>query len=221
MRHVSLFAGAALACFAIVAAPAGAQPFMSGPWSGFYLGGHAGGAFSPNDLSFNDLSSAHDLGFQSQHTGDSFLGGVHAGYDWQADNLLIGVEGDASFGSNINYLSTARARFGIPAGPFLVYGTAGAAFEGAHEHFRVFQGDFPGIFDYNRTVNKTGWTAGGGVETFVLPGVSVGVEGLYYGLGRDTNTLNTPAGGASESFAVTDDRDFAVVRARLTYHFGW
>jgi hypothetical protein len=55
----------------------------------------------------------------------------------------------------------------------------------------------------------------------VMPGISLGVEGLYYGMGNDTAVLNTDAGGASEPFSVSDDRNFAVVRARLTYHFGW
>jgi outer membrane immunogenic protein len=222
MRNMRTFAGAALLGFGVSATTAIAQPILGpGPWSGFYLGGHFGGAFSPNNLDFADLSTAQDLAFQSHTHGDSFLGGVQAGYNWQTGNLLIGIEGDASFGKNINYLSTARGRVGVPMGSFLVYGTAGAAFEGAHEQFRVFQGDFPGIFDFHRDVNKTGWTAGGGVETFVMPAVSVGIDGLYYGLGRDTNVLTTDAGGASEPFAVRDDRNFAVVRARLTYHFGW
>jgi outer membrane immunogenic protein len=221
MRNISILAGAALAIFGFAAPPVVAQPILGGPWSGLYLGGHFGGAFSPNNLNFADLSGNQDLGFQSHNHGDSFLGGVHGGYDWQTGNLLVGLEGDVSFAKDINYLSSVRGRLGIPAGPFLVYGTAGAAFEGAHENFRVFQPDYPGIFDFKRNINKTGWTAGGGVETFVLPAVSVGVEGLYYGLGRDTNVLNTDAGGASEPFAVRDDRNFAVVRARLTYHFGW
>jgi hypothetical protein len=42
---------------------------------------------------------------------------------------------------------------------------------------------------------------------------------LWYNFGRDTANLSTP--DTLEPFAVRDDRNFAVVRARLTYHIGW
>jgi outer membrane immunogenic protein len=126
-----------------------------------------------------------------------------------------------NFGKDINYLASARGRLGIPAGPFLIYGTAGAAFEGSDEHFTVFQPDSPGIFNFKRSLTKTGWTAGGGVEFMMTPALSLGVQGLYYGMGRDTAALTTPAGTEAEPFAVRDDRNFAVVTARLSYHFGW
>jgi outer membrane immunogenic protein len=134
--------------------------------------------------------------------------------------VLIGVEADADFAKDIDYLTTVRGRLGIPAGPFLVYGTAGGAWEGAHEHFDVDSAS-GGLSRFSRSISPSGWTAGGGVETFVMPAVSVGVEGLYYDLGSDTHALTTPASAGGEDFAVKDDRNFAVVRARLTYHFGF
>lgn len=219
MRTIASVAGLILASAVSAAVPASAQSILGGPWSGFYIGGHAGAAFDPNRLSFTDLSTAQDLSFAPHNSGNTFLGGVHAGYDFQPGPLMFGVEGDVSFAKDINYLSSVRGRIGVPTGPFLIYGTAGAAFEGSREKFTVFSPS-PGIFNFSRDINKTGWTAGGGIDYMMMPGVSLGVEGLYYGMGRDRNILNT-TDTLAEPFVVADDRNFAVVRARLTYHLGW
>jgi hypothetical protein len=51
----------------------------------------------------------------------------------------------------------------------------------------------------------------------VAPHLSVGVEGLYYGLGHETNVLSTGLGG--EPFTVNVDRNLSMVRARINYRF--
>ena len=219
MRTTASVAGFVLALAVSATVPATAQPFLGGPWSGFYIGGHAGAAFNSHNLGFTDLSAAQDLSFEDHTGGDSFLGGVHAGYDWQMGGVLVGAEGDVSFAKDIDYLSSIRGRLGIPAGPFLLYGTGGAAFEGSREKFTVFSPS-PGIFDFKRNINSTGWTAGAGVDYMMVPGVSLGVEGLYYDMGHDRTVLATND-NLAEPFAVSSNRNFAVVRARLTYHFGW
>lgn len=219
MRINWSLAGVAAALL-ISAAPVSAQPVIGGPWSGLYVGGNVGNAFSPNKLSFSDSSTAQDLGFRAQDNGDRLLGGVHLGYNFQPGGVLFGVEGDTDWAKNVDYLSSIRGRVGVPVGPALIYGTAGAAFEGSHERFSV-NSTAGGISTFDRNLHKTGWTAGGGVETFVMPAVSVGAEALYYDLGGDTANLVTPVAAGGETFAVKDDRKFAVVRARLTYHFGF
>src|SRR5947209_18638218 len=72
-------------------APAYAAPLYN--WTGFYLGGHLGGAFSGSS-SFNGLVlSNYDA---------RLLGGIEAGADYQfAGNFVVGVEGQYSWlGSN-------------------------------------------------------------------------------------------------------------------------
>src|ERR1700712_3366928 len=68
-------------------APAYAAPIYN--WTGFYIGGHLGGAFSGssnfNSLVLSDYSAR-------------LMGGVQAGADWQfAPNWLVGVEGQYSW----------------------------------------------------------------------------------------------------------------------------
>lgn len=219
MRN-SYFAGAAIAAALLASAPVSAQPIIGGPWSGLYIGGNAGAAFNPNHLDFSDQSTGQDLGFDAPNNNNRFIGGVHLGYDFQPGGVVFGVEGDADFAKNINYLTTLRGRLGIPAGPLLIYGTGGVAWEGTHENFAVNSTALGGgVSEFSRHVNDSGWVAGAGIETYVLPAVSVGAEGLWYNFGRDTANLATF--DTAEPFAVRDDRNFAVVRARLTYHIGW
>src|SRR6266851_454019 len=68
-------------------APAYAAPLYN--WTGFYIGGHLGGAFSGssnfNGLVLSDYSAR-------------LLGGVQAGADWQfAPSWVVGVEGQYSW----------------------------------------------------------------------------------------------------------------------------
>src|SRR5262249_14738728 len=71
-------------------------------WTGFYVGGHIGGAWTGKDDSFANAFCGGtpvipiNLPFD---TGDSsVIGGGQIGYNWQfASNWLIGVEGDFSW----------------------------------------------------------------------------------------------------------------------------
>src|SRR6202789_1491373 len=63
-------------------APAYAQPIYN--WTGFYIGGHIGGAFAGN----NSLSGSDGR----------FLGGVQGGADYQfGNNWVIGIEAEYSW----------------------------------------------------------------------------------------------------------------------------
>ena len=115
-------------------APAYAAPIYN--WTGFYIGGHIGGAFSGSN-SFNGL-------VLNDHN-SRLMGGVQAGADWQfAPNWVLGVEGQYSWlgSNNVNavfpggffYNNDQRAigsitgRVGWTWGPGLVYVKGGYAF---------------------------------------------------------------------------------------------
>src|SRR5450631_295265 len=72
-------------------APAYAQPIYN--WTGFYIGGHVGGAFGGNN-GFAGTTNNSDNG--------RFLGGVQGGADYQfAPNWVAGIEAQYSWlGSN-------------------------------------------------------------------------------------------------------------------------
>lgn len=166
---------AALAWTPALAADLGAAPapvYTKAPpavveptWAGFYGGlnlGAAGESSSSTTSTVNNprgyfnIDASHAvnaLGQQPQSLSSSGLtGGFQAGYNWQVDRLLVGVEGDVealslrgstaftgvypyttatfTISSNIasNWLATARGRLGFVAGNWLFFGTGGAAF---------------------------------------------------------------------------------------------
>ncbi|WP_088347034.1 MULTISPECIES: outer membrane beta-barrel protein [Rhodomicrobium] len=162
-------------------------------WSGLYFGVNAGAAFNDDDDNDRRFSDVRDFG---DNDGDDtiFLGGVHLGYNWQRSNgLVLGVEGDVSFGDDIDYLGSVRARLGYAEGATLFYATGGWAFLGQDDNF----GD-------DDTLD--GFVVGLGVDHKIAQNVSVGLEGLYYNFGE-------------QDFS-DEDQDFWSVRARLTYHLG-
>ncbi len=77
-------------------------------WSGFYIGGNAGYAWSDVDTSWRNISNGAAFDVPAaialrESTGtnsyglDGFMGGFQAGFNWQAGNWVFGVEGDVSF----------------------------------------------------------------------------------------------------------------------------
>src|SRR3954464_12767906 len=146
-----LLATTALAAFAApaLAADLGARPYSYNKapayvaplynWTGFYIGGHVGGAFAGsnnfNGLVLSDYSAR-------------FLGGLQAGADYQfAPNWVLGIEGQYSWlGSNNNAvaftgagagfvynnnqrgLGSVTGRLGYTWGPGLLYVKGGYAY---------------------------------------------------------------------------------------------
>src|ERR1700676_1153363 len=91
-------------------APAYVQPIYN--WTGFYIGGHIGGAFD---------GSNGFIGTNSSSNNGRFLGGLQIGADYQfAPNWVLGVEGQWSWlGNNNNGIafpgySESLTLFGVP-----------------------------------------------------------------------------------------------------------
>lgn len=123
-------------------------------WTGFYVGGHIGGAFDSTDS--EDLFGDESI----------FAGGGHVGYNWQlSERLLVGLEGDLDYldDDDTEYLASIRGRLGLTHGPVLAYLTGGAAF-----------------IEFDDGSPDPGYVVGGGVEYKLRDNWSIGAEGLYY-----------------------------------------
>src|SRR5712675_2654223 len=174
-----LIGAAALAAFAgpAFAADMPARPYTKAPaytapaviynWTGFYIGGHAGGAFAGN----NSL----------QGSDARFLGGVQAGFDYQfAPNWVIGAEAQYSWlgGGNNNgvlfpggtlvttnnssQLGSVTGRVGYTWGPALLYAKGGYAWRDGN-NIGVTAAGLAQPFSTNSN-HKDGYTVGGGLE---------------------------------------------------------
>ncbi len=188
-------------------------------WNGFYLGINGGGGWGRSRFDF-PFSGTTTGNF---NTSGGLFGGT-AGFNWQSSALVFGVEGDGDWanikGSSAcpgagftcttsdSWLATARARLGYAANEWLFYVTGGGAFGDVKMAVTAFPG---------QTVNKSGWTAGGGIEYGFAPNWSVKVEYLHVDLGSATCSLGncSAVGPANVPFRAE------IVRAGLNWRFNW
>ena len=167
-------------------------------WTGFYLGGHIGGAFRGD--SNNLLGGSRD---------GTFLGGVQVGYDNQfAPNWVFGLEANYSFkdtGSNFanRGLGSVTGRLGYTWGPALLYVKGGYGWADSR-----FSNGFGG------NGGRDGYTVGGGLEYLFTQNWSGKIEYQYYDFGN-VNFV-TPAGVAG-----TFRNDEHTVKVGLNYRFNW
>jgi outer membrane immunogenic protein len=201
---------------ALLAAPAHAQMWESHDatnWAGFYAGVNLGSTFDSNSLSIRDQSALQDLSIQYSNS-DAFIGGGHVGYNLQGARILYGVEGDFDFGENIDFLGSIRAKLGWAGDRVAVYGTLGVAYISAESAFTITSPS-QGVFNLTSDYGEFGFVGGGGLDFKVLPALSLGVDGLWYQFGNDSDNL--VAGTAP--FIVHNHPSMAAVRGRITYHF--
>src|SRR6202790_5012055 len=199
-------------------APAYAAPLYN--WTGFYIGGHVGGAFSGN----NGFGGTTNNG-----NGGRFLGGLQVGADYQfAPNWVLGIEGQYSWLGNNNNgvafagtgyvytnnqrgLGSVTGRVGYTWGPALLYVKGGYAFSDNNEN--VTLGGAPIAFAVDSD-HKNGYTVGAGVEYMFAQNWSAKVEYQYYNFGK--SRFIAPAALAPFGSFTTDDH---VVKAGLNYRF--
>ena len=178
--------GGAAAAADLPVAPA---PYYKAPvyapaynWSGFYLGINGGGGWGRSTWT---TTGPFD-------TSGALVGGT-IGYNYQMNQVVLGVEGDLDW-SNINgststgctsatgagcqtsnnWLGTVRGRLGYAADRFMPYITGGAA-------FGDIKASGPGLTGTDTT--NVGWTLGGGIEFAIAGHWTAKAEYLYVDLG--------------------------------------
>lgn len=205
-------------------APPVAAPVDS--WTGFYVGANGGYAWSVS----NSLLSYNNVGVFNGLAPKGGFGGGQIGYNWQFNNVVLGLESDIdgshitdsgiSTGArgtsyNLSWFGTVRGRLGFAAQNVLFYGTGGFAYGGLNKH--TF-GGIPTDFTYNGIA--TGYVAGAGVEYKFAPSWSVKFEYQYLNLRR--NDLYDPTGvnfATTRNLNTADDA-FHTVRVGVNYFFG-
>jgi len=235
--------GAQAADLLAIKAPPPPAPFS---WTGFYIGAHAGygwGNENDNQSVFflpgsggggsggdsGGSAGGGDGGNDAFHT-TGFVGGLHAGYNWQAGSLVLGLEGDIDYSAmdgsastiygagpyaatlslSANWQASIRARVGYALDTWLFYGTGGVAF--ANADLRGY-GLLKNIWVDNSDSNTaTGWTLGGGIEHAFTPNWLGRIEARYTDFGSKTYNLG-PSGLVTSSWNQT------VVTAGISYKF--
>ena len=199
-------------------APAYTAPAVLYTWTGFYIGGHVGGAFT---------DGTNLLGSDAR-----FLGGVQGGFDYQfASNWVMGIEAQYSWlgggtnngvlfpggtlvTGNSDQLGSVTGRLGYTWGPTLLYAKGGYAWRD-NNNLGATVGGVPVAFTTDGN-HKDGYTVGAGLEYMFAPNWSAKAEYQYYNFGKTTFTSG-PADIVGTSFR----NDEHTVKVGVNYRFGW
>jgi len=199
-------------------APAYTAPAAVYNWTGFYIGGHIGGAF-PGSSSL-------------ENNNGRFMGGVQGGFDYQfATNWVIGAEAQYSWltgnsgngvafpggtlvTANTDQIGSVTGRFGYTWGPALLYAKGGYAWRG-NDNIGASLGGVPVAFSTTGD-HKDGFTVGAGLEYMFAPNWSVKGEYQYYNFGSTAFTS-----GPAPIIGARFRDDEHTVKLGINYRFGW
>ncbi len=202
-----------------------APPLAKPTWTSVYVGVTVGGGWGEGDTDVfcRDPNGVFDTVLSTPYcrypieTGaletrydtspSGVIGGVTAGYNFDAGPIVWGIEGDISrsdisgddreerdvpptspgvraVSQSLEWLGTLRARAGVTQDNVLLYGTAGLAV--GRSHFS-YDAEYSGGVAYARESDSrtsVGWTGGFGAE-IALGLFSIKGEYLYYDLGSE------------------------------------
>ncbi|HEY6631524.1 MAG TPA: outer membrane protein [Rhizobiaceae bacterium] len=198
-------------------------------WTGFVAGVNAGYGWGDADYRFitNGYYNAHAGDSYSHGIDGAFLGG-HVRYNYQIDNVVLGMEGALfladigktvpsphmetdSFETSVDWFSTLTPRIGYAVDRAHIFAKGGLALGKVKNTMRD---NYTGGFETGSST-RTGWTAGGGVEYAVTNNVLLGLEYNYTDLGA--LAVNTGMTDFDTNHRV--DTAFSAVSLTLGYKF--
>ena len=164
----------------------------------------------------------------SNHSNTAITGGGQAGYNFQFNNIVLGVEGDIkgggpstkttvggvptgfpnfaagdNFRASSSWNASVRGRVGYAVNQWLIYGTGGIAFADANLKANFVPTTSGGVALAGSTASSSqtliGPTVGGGVEYAVSPNISVGAEYRY----TDYGSANVGLGSVTTAAGAT------------------
>jgi outer membrane immunogenic protein len=209
--------------------------YVAPTWTGFYLGAHAGGAWSSLDVKdVNDYNNR----LTSSFSPSGAFGGAQFGFNFQKSRFVYGVEVDLGAmdlsgahtlvgspgGDTKAYLDTGvygdvTARLAYAFGPALIYAKGGFAFtdQSAQVFDRCVTGACGGgLLTSSTSDTLSGYTIGGGIEYMVTPAWSIKGEYQYFDYGSYTVSSFSPGG---TKFSFNEDFTVNTFKVGLNYHF--
>lgn len=223
-----------VSCVAVSAFGASSAEAQDGRWNGGYAGVHLGYAWGDADV--RDTTGGVLPGPFSYDPNGAFGGGT-VGYNWRMQGIVLGVEADLGYmdlsGAGIipssvptahqditldgGFYADVTVRGGVLVMPStLVYAKGGFAFFNGEARQKTTN---PGFVTHGAD-GFSGWVAGGGVEHFFAPSVSVKVEYLHFDFGsRDgdqTSVTDDPIGFVYRN---TTDVTADTIKVGVAWHF--
>jgi outer membrane immunogenic protein len=234
-------AAASLLTISAFAADLGVRPGPPQPaippftWTSCYAGVQAGAGWGKKDLTDTVGVFSGITGYSSASVDVSgYMVGGQIGCDYQfAPTWVVGIEGaatggniskttnfavpsisdTASFRSTTDFLASITGRIGYALDRWMLYGKGGVALVGDRYH----ADDLAGIYFYDATENRIGWTAGAGLEWAFTPEWWVKLEYDYYGFGtKSVLFTDTTLGGGNAPVNIS--QNIQVVLLGVNFH---
>jgi outer membrane immunogenic protein len=250
-------AASAADVFSDVPAPAYAKaPEAPFTWSGFYVGAEAGAGWGTSTEGLNSFADCVGSlcvpvpvipnAFGSNYGINGWHGGATAGFNWQINQIVLGVEGDwsaadiegsgtdcgfasqlvlsGSCSTRLGYFATMDGRIGFALDRILWYLKGGGAYGHFSDTIITSATPFSGP-SFAATDNRWGVTAGVGVEFAFWQNWSAMFEYDYIDFGSRALSLVNTGGGifAPLTFNASDTirEQVSVIRAGVNYRFDW
>jgi outer membrane immunogenic protein len=215
-------------------------------WSGIYLGGVIGGAWDNHDLSdpgLGIIGTVLGVPVTQTNKGSGFIGGVEIGSRYQFGKLVVGWEGDVTWGdinntstttnagplgaglisrslsTSVNWTGTGTATIGIAHNNWLLYGKAGAAVESVSYTENSAIAGIPLFGGTGTDKNRVGWTVGTGLEWGFYNNWSVKVEYDYLDFSNRNVAINGSFLGVPIQAGLQDNDHVNQFKAGLNYKF--
>jgi outer membrane immunogenic protein len=208
-------------------------------WSGVYIGGRLGGAFSNfswgQDLNTFNSGTPIDPRTPLDFSPSGVTGGITGGANMQLGQWIFGAEltfsgiglsqslvspfhPEDTYSTNLDWIATVEGRVGYSWDRVMVFGKGGWA--GSNATLKV-NSPVRGTASTSEFVD--GWTIGGGIEYAAWNSVIIGVEYDYISLNLTSNG-SCPLCDAgltidSTPSAVTGDATISAVMVRASYLF--
>lgn len=210
----SVFATSSFAADMPVKAPPRPATVAKINWTGFYIGANVAAGWAPTRW-IEDATGATPGAVDAAYTIPGPLAGGQIGFNYQIQNVVVGVEGEwdwsnlrgstscfpfagfatQSCGSNIRDVATVTGRVGAVWNDALLYVKGGPAWVRTNyfnscSNCGGLVGGLPD--DWLSSDTRHGWTAGAGVEYALSPNWSAKLEYNYVGL-PDHDLLFVPS----------------------------
>jgi|SRR5579862_2168093 len=249
LAGVAVAAAASTAFAADLPMPGPAPSYTPPPparydWSGIYFGGHIGGGLLLDEVTTTTTTFYQSAGTQTKLSPFSVIGGAQAGVNIEFNPVVVGVEGtwtsSAISGSQVtpslltaalgtsqestsapHWYATATGRVGIAINDLLLYAKGGGAWMSVDYTQEVVAGSV--LSAQILTVNRHGYTVGGGIEYALNENISARLEYDYLDFGTSTYNFNnlTTTIGPVGAFPVSIKSDTHMFLFGANYRFYW
>jgi outer membrane immunogenic protein len=210
-------------------------------WSGFYFGGHVGVGLVRDVVTDTTTTALLTAGTKTNVSPYALIGGPQAGLNLQFGPAVVGVEGTwtssylsgnqtvATLVPNTqeesrtapHWYATATGKLGFAANDWLFYAKGGGAWMHVdYTQITLLGGALVGGQQQLISDNRSGWTAGLGIEYALNENLSAKLEYDFLDFGTKNYNFTTINGGAGLPVSIQSQTHMITVGMNYRFYFG-